>query len=142
MNRVGSPRTARRASGDWTRKYKLETRGRGLRSRLRENGLSIVVLVLFILTFGAHAVAGMHEYNDVVSFVLHAIGGAREYAAEQLQHGSEGVSVLQYMQTARFWFESSQNWQSEFLALLGMVRQRGSPESKPVDAPQSQTGSE
>jgi hypothetical protein len=56
--------------------------------------------------------------------------------------------VLQYMQTARFWFESTQNWQSEFLALLGMVvlsiflRHRGSPESKPVDAPHSRTGSE
>ena len=73
----------------------------------------------------------------VVSFVLHAMGGAREYTAEQLQHGGEGVSVLQYMQTARFRFESTQNWQSEFLALLGMVvlsiflRQRGSPELSP-----------
>ena len=64
MNRVGSPRAARRASGDPTRKQKLETRGRGLRSRLRENGPSIVVVVLFILTFGAQAVAGMHEYNE------------------------------------------------------------------------------
>ena len=84
----------------------------------------------------------------IVSFVFHAVGGARKYTAKQLQHGGKGVSVLQYMQTARLWFESTQNWQSEFLALLGMVvlsnflRQRGSPESKPVDAPHSQTGSE
>ncbi len=51
------------------------------------------------------------------------------------------------MMTAQFWFESFQNWQSEFLSLVAMVvfsiylRQRGSPESKPVDAPHSQTGS-
>jgi hypothetical protein len=48
--------------------------------------------------------------------------------------------------TARFWFESLQNWQSEFLAIGAMVvlsiflRQRGSPESKPVDAPHRETG--
>ncbi len=50
------------------------------------------------------------------------------------------------MGTSRFWFESFQNWQSEFLAVGAMVvlsiylRQRGSPESKPVHAPHSQTG--
>ena len=51
------------------------------------------------------------------------------------------------MSTTRFWFESLQNWQSEFLAMWAMVvfsiwlRQRRSPESKPVDAPHSSTGS-
>jgi hypothetical protein len=50
------------------------------------------------------------------------------------------------MRTSQFWFESLQNWQSEFLAVLAIVvlsiwlRQHGSPESKPVDAPHSETG--
>ena len=82
-----------------------------------------------------------------LSFVLHAVGGAREYNEEQLEHGETGrVSTLGYLGTSRFWFESLQNWQSEFLAVLSIVvltiflRQHGSPESKPVDAPHSQTG--
>jgi hypothetical protein len=66
---------------------------------------------------------------------------------ERAAQGEPAVTLLQYAQSARFWFESLQNWQSEFLALLSMIvlsiylRQRGSPESKPVDAPHSQTGS-
>jgi hypothetical protein len=56
------------------------------------------------------------------------------------------VSFLGYFGTSRFWFESFQNWQSEFLAIASMVvltiflRQKGSPESKPVDASHSETG--
>ena len=91
-----------------------------------------------VLTFGALFLA---------SFALHAVGGAGEYNAEQAEHGSaERVTVLGYMATARFWFESLQNWQSEFLAVLAIVvltiflRQQGSPESKPVDAAHSETG--
>jgi hypothetical protein len=58
------------------------------------------------------------------------------------------VSTFEYVRTAQFWFESLQNWQSEFLAIAAMVvwsiflRQRGSPESKPVDSPHHKTGSE
>ena len=85
----------------------------------------------------------------LVSLLLHAVGGAGEYNDEQRTHGQPGhVSVLQYLGTSRFWFESLQNWQSEFLAIAAMViftiflRQHGSPESKPVDAPHSQTGTE
>ena len=80
-------------------------------------------------------------------FFLHAAGGARAYNEEQRAHGGgEQVTTLSYLTTSRFWFESLQNWQSEFLAVGSMVvlsiflRQRGSPESKPVDAPHSQTG--
>jgi hypothetical protein len=82
------------------------------------------------------------------SFTLHAIGGAAAHNQEQLEHGGSPIGVWEYLGTSQFWFESFQNWQSEFLALLAMVvlsiflRQRGSPESKPVDAPHSQTGSE
>ena len=83
----------------------------------------------------------------LVSFVLHAVGGAGEFNDDQEAHGSsERVTTWSYMSTSRFWFESFQNWQSEFLSIAAMVvftiflRQKGSPESKPVDAPHSQTG--
>jgi hypothetical protein len=81
--------------------------------------------------------------------MLHAIGGAAEYNEHQLEHGvAKQVSAFEYLTTSRFWFESLQNWQSEFLAVGGMVvltiflRQRGSAESKPVDSPHSETGGE
>jgi hypothetical protein len=102
----------------------------GLALKLYENSLSLAFLLLFL-----------------GSFFLHAAGGAREYNQDQAEHGQgERVSTLQYMGTSRFWFESLQNWQSEFLSVGLMVvltiwlRQKGSPESKPVDAPHSQTG--
>ncbi len=102
----------------------------GLVLKLYENSLSLAFLLLFL-----------------VALFLHAAGGAREFNQDQADHGSpERVTTLQYMETSRFWFESLQNWQSEFLAVGLMVvlsiwlRQKGSPESKPVDAPHSQTG--
>ena len=73
-------------------------------------------------------------------------GGAREYSREQLVHGQAAISFWQYFGTARFWFESFQNWQSEFLSILAIVvlsiflRQYGSPESKPVHASYGDTG--
>jgi hypothetical protein len=104
----------------------------GLTLTLYEYSLSLAFLLLFL-----------------GSFALHAIGGAKEYNQNQREHGRrEEVSTLQYMGTSRFWFESFQNWQSEFLAVGGMVvlsiflRHRGSPESKPVDSPHSETGGE
>jgi hypothetical protein len=63
-----------------------------------------------------------------------------------LQHGGQPVSVWQYLASSQFWFESFQNWQSEFLAVAVIVgasvylRQRGSPESKPVAEPHLETG--
>jgi len=102
----------------------------GLVLKVYENSLSLAFLLLFL-----------------GSLFLHAAGGAREYNQDQAEHGSaERVTTMQYMATSRFWFESLQNWQSEFLAVGLMVvlsiwlRQKGSPESKPVDAPHSQTG--
>jgi len=79
----------------------------------------------------------------LVSFALHAVTGARLYSEEQVLHGDEPVSLVQYLGTSQFWFESFQNWQSEFLAIGVMVvfsvflRQKDSPESKPVNAPHS-----
>jgi Domain of unknown function (DUF6766) len=81
------------------------------------------------------------------SFVLHAVTGAGEYSEELLTHGGQAVSPLEYVATARFWFESFQNWQSEFLAVGALIvlsivlRERGSPESKPVAASHGTTGS-
>jgi hypothetical protein len=55
-------------------------------------------------------------------------------------------TALEYGLDARFWFESFQNWQSEFLSTAVIVvlsivlRQQASPESKPVNAPHSETG--
>jgi Domain of unknown function (DUF6766) len=82
----------------------------------------------------------------VGSFVGHAIAGAHEYTAEQHEHGEAGVGAWQFVHTAEFWFQSFQNWQSEFLAVGTIVvlsvflRQRGSAESKPVHAPHHETG--
>ena len=80
----------------------------------------------------------------IVSFWLHAIGGAWAYSEEQVAHGAPPVSLLGFMSRSEFWFQSFQNWQSEFLAILAMVvlaiflRQLGSPESKPVNTPHHQ----
>jgi uncharacterized protein (DUF486 family) len=101
----------------------------GWRSVLYENSLGIAFVVLFIL-----------------SLVLHALGGAREYSAEQVAHGHEPVSTAGFVSTSTFWFQSFQNWQSEFVAVGTIVvltiylRQKGSPESKPVAAPHQATG--
>jgi hypothetical protein len=96
----------------------------GLILVLYENSLSIAFASLFLASFTLHAVTGVHEFS-----------------AERMQHGQPAATVIDYASSSRFWFESFQNWQSEFLSLAAMVtfsiflRQRGSPESKPVDAP-------
>jgi len=101
----------------------------GLGLKLYQNSLSIALFLLFF-----------------VSFVLHAVGGAKEYNQEQTEHGQPTVSTVEFMGTSEFWFQSFQNWQSEFLSIGAMVlfsvylRQKGSPESKPVDAAHSDTG--
>ena len=96
---------------------------------LYEHSLSLALLGLF---------AG--------SFLLHAAAGAREYSHEQILHGQPAVSMLGYMASSQFWFESFQNWQSEFMVVAVLagaavfLRQRGSNESKPVAAPHAETG--
>jgi membrane protein implicated in regulation of membrane protease activity len=83
----------------------------------------------------------------VFSFVLHLSGSLDAANEEALLHGGEVKSVAAYIAEPRFWFESFQNWQSEFLSTAVLVvlsiflRFRGSPESKPVNAPHEQTGS-
>jgi hypothetical protein len=113
-NKAGAPAPVRRG---------------GILLKLYENSLAIAFLVLFVVSFGLHFGASFLE--------------ARE---ERLEHGGTPPSLVEYATDSRFWFESFQNWQSEFLAIASMVllsiflRQRGSPESKPVDAPHSETG--
>ncbi|MDB5235869.1 MAG: hypothetical protein JWR44_2862 [Hymenobacter sp.] len=96
---------------------------------LYKSSLSIAFIVLFLL-----------------SMWLHAKGGAEVFSIEQVHDGKAAVSTLEYMGTSRFWFESLQNWQSEFLSIVSVVglsiflRQQGSSQSKPVDAACSETG--
>jgi hypothetical protein len=97
--------------------------------KLYENSLSLTFVLLFL-----------------ASLYLHAYGGVDEYNQDQLEHGGgEKLTTFGYMATSRFWFESFQNWQSEFLSVAAMVvftvflRQRGSPESKPVFVPHGET---
>jgi hypothetical protein len=84
----------------------------------------------------------------VASWLAQSISGRIGYNAQQLDHQAAPVSWLSYLTTSDFWNRTLQNWQSEFLAVGSMVilsvylRQRGSPESKPVGAPHSDTGSE
>lgn len=82
-----------------------------------------------------------------LSFVLHLRYSAEDANAEAVMHGQPPVSLLDHLGSAQFWFESLQNWQSEFLSTAVLVvlsiflRFKGSPESKPVAAPHSETGS-
>ena len=100
----------------------------GLVLRLYENSLSIAFALLFVASFTLHAVTGVVEFNE-----------------DRATHGEPPLTAVEYVGSSRFWFESFQNWQSEFLSLAAMVtfsiflRQRGSPESKPVDAPMWET---
>ncbi len=82
-----------------------------------------------------------------LSFILHAMGGLKQHNTEEQMKGSaEVLNLGEFLGTSEFWFQSFQNWQSEFLSVLSIVvlsiflRQKGSPESKPVDAPHSETG--
>jgi hypothetical protein len=69
-----------------------------------EHSLSIAFLALFLL-----------------SFWFHAVGGTQAHNAEEALHGGDPMSVGEYLATSQFWFESFQNWQSEFLAIASMV---------------------
>jgi uncharacterized protein DUF6766 len=106
-------------------------RATGLRRRVYENSLLIVMGAIWIGTWFAQSVTGLNEYNS-----------------EQLDHHEATVSWVGYLGSADFWERTLQNWQSEFLAVGSMailavyLRQRGSPESKPVGAAHHTTGVE
>ncbi|HSU49820.1 MAG TPA: DUF6766 family protein [Segetibacter sp.] len=94
-----------------------------------KHSLSIVLLLLYLF-----------------SFLMHVYGSFIDYNGEQLRKGKAVETIWQYVKGPRLWFESFQNWQSEFLSIVAIVilsiylRQKGSPQSKPVDASVSQTG--
>jgi hypothetical protein len=101
----------------------------------------------WVLVLYEHSLSIMFFLLFFASVIAHGLGGAKGYSDEQVLHGGEPVSFWEYMGTSQFWFESMQNWQSEFLAIAVMVgasvyfRERGSAESKPVATPHSETGS-
>jgi hypothetical protein len=120
--RVG--RHARPDSPAWAR-------ARGLRLWLLSNSLVLVMAATWLASWFVQSVTGWTDYND-----------------DQRAHDEPTASWGGYLGSARFWESTLQNWQSEFLAVGSMVvfsiylRQRGSPESKPVGAPHSATGVE
>jgi uncharacterized protein DUF6766 len=103
----------------------------GLRTRIYSNSLVLVMLTIWILSWFGQGVAGRIDYN-----------------AEQLGNHEAPVGFARYFTTSDFWDRTLQNWQSEFLAVGSMavlsifLRQRGSPESKPVGASHEATGVE
>jgi len=103
----------------------------GLALALYKYSLALAFLAMFLGSIYVHAATGMAEYNQ-----------------EQAEHGEPPTTLMGYVGNARFWFESFQNWQSEFLALLTMVilsiwlRTDSSPQSKPTWKPHHETGSE
>jgi hypothetical protein len=95
--------------------------GKAARHLLYSHSLGMALLALFI-----------------ISFTLHALGGTAAYNQQAMQHGNETLSAIGFVMTPEFWYQSLQNWQSEFLAVGTLIvlsiklRERGSPESKPV----------
>ena len=109
----------------------LWARAGGWRTRLYSNSLIVVMTTIWVLSWFGQSVTGWSEFNS-----------------DQITHHQPTVSWLGYLGTANFWEATLQNWQSEFLAVGSMaalsiyLRQRGSPESKPVGAPHHVTGTE
>jgi hypothetical protein len=81
----------------------------------------------------------------IISFSLHFYGSLKDYNTEQLSKEKPMATAREYIGESRFWFESFQNWQSEFLSVAAIVilsiwlREKGSPESKPVDMAHNET---
>lgn len=106
-----------------------QRRDRGLLSWLYAHSLGLALAVLFILSFAAHWLASAEKFN-----------------AEAAIEGGPRVTLWSHLGSAAFWFESFQNWQSEFLSTAVLIvlsiflRQQGSPESKPLNASHSDTG--
>jgi hypothetical protein len=101
----------------------------GLRTAVFSRSLGMLMGGIFLLTWAGMSVAGWSAFN-----------------AEQLAGHEDPVSWLGYLAHADFWSRTFQNWQSEMLAVGSMaifavyLRQRGSPESKPVGAAHADTG--
>ncbi|WES98867.1 hypothetical protein P2W68_04465 [Chryseobacterium arthrosphaerae] len=100
----------------------------GIWLKIYKHSLSLAFAVLFL-----------------ISFIFHFYGSLKDFNADQIMKKEPPVTALQYISESRFWFESFQNWQSEFLAVASLVilsiwlREKGSPESKPVDMSHDET---
>ncbi len=101
----------------------------GWRLAVYKHSLSIAFAILFLL-----------------SWIMHLYGSFRDANHENSIKGQPVVQLNDYLGEPLFWFETFQNWQSEFLSVASIVllsiflRQKGSPESKPVDAAHGETG--
>lgn len=101
----------------------------GMYLALYKHSLSIVLFLMF-----------------VISFLLHWYGSWLDFNEEQELKGKTGKEFLEYVSSSKMWFESFQNWQSEFLSIFAIVfltiylRQYGSSQSKPVNASHQKTG--
>lgn len=100
----------------------------------------------FILAIYKHSLSIALLSLFVTSFCLHAAGGEADMNEQLRDKGKPQITLCDYMTSSKFWFESFQNWQSEFLSVGVLVvlqiflRQIGSPESKPVAASREYTG--
>jgi hypothetical protein len=99
-------------------------------------------------TVYAHSLGLALTLLFLASFVLHWINSTSAAAAEAVRNGEAPPTLIEHLMSAGLWFESFQNWQSEFLSTAVLIvlaiflRERGSPESKPVGAPHAQTGTD
>jgi flagellar biogenesis protein FliO len=106
-------------------------RVRGWRLALYSRSLGLAMALIFLGSWLAQSVAGRASFNE-----------------QQLSQLQEPLSWIGYVGSADFWNRTLQNWQSEFLAVGSMailavyLRERGSPESKPVGAAHGETGSQ
>src|SRR5688572_25345016 len=132
MDKAGLESDQRQKVGEHTDKDSPRwARVGGLRTFLYSHSLLLAMSAFFIGSWFAHSVTGWSEYN-----------------AQQVEHQQPQLSWVGYLGSADFWQTTLQNWQSEFLAVGSMVilsvylRQRGSPESKPVGAPHDATAVE
>ena len=100
----------------------------------------------FILAIYKHSLTIVLCLLFVLSFILHLYGSLKDENEHLTLKGLPTETLGKYITDSRFWFESFQNWQSEFLSVFTIIvlsiylRQKGSPQSKPVDAPNSETG--
>jgi hypothetical protein len=113
--------------------------GRKVPWPVRRGGLALAVY--------SHSLSLALSALFLVSFTLHAVGGRIAHNHEAILHGQPTRALGEFMVSPTFWFQSFQNWQSEFLSVAALVvlsiflRERGSSQSKPISAPHSQTGS-
>lgn len=122
-NEVDRMPSAERKGAPWP------VRKGGIWLKLYKNSLTISLFLLF-----------------AASFVLHVYGSLHDANTQNRLEGKPMQQLSEYLADSQLWFESFQNWQSEFLSIFAIIvlsiflRQQGSSQSKPVDAPHSETG--